>query len=1099
MDALRQLPPIKKRVASVRVTKLAVVAGPRSRRGGQIAVTMSARRGHSSGARVWLCVLAVVGSVLAVAPTAAAQAGSYEDVAEGAYYAGPVAALREAGVFAGTLCASGFCPGEPIDRETMAVWVVRVLDGRDPAPVSQSRFDDVDAGSFHAPFIERMAELEVTTGCGDGSGYCPDRNVTRAEMAAFISRAYDLPDGPDPGFSDVPPDAWYAADVARLAASKITVGCGDGTRFCPGRDTTRAHMATFLARATGVVDLPTSAASKPKITGDLISISGTHGCAVRTDRTITCWGDNAYGQASPPAGEFAAVAVGHWYSCALRTDGSVACWGDNLDGRTDAPDGTYTDLAAAPRHPCALHTDATIRCWGRGHTQYPGGQLTYRPPSGTFTDISLSDDLGCAIRTDQSIACWGWVRWLNRNDTTPTGRFIAVDTHPRTHACALRSDLTITCWGANNGSALDAPDGAHLSVVTGRRHSCALKPDRTITCWGDQDDPQQVGGAHAVRSYGLADPPEGKFRAIAATDWQTCALRDNNTHTCWGHNAFIWGGDVEPPPTELEPLSGEILRQHIKANIIDQYSTDHPWLLEAWKFIDSSNFQYAIGLSYRAETEWYRRSWRPTNTGSDNPMDSELNYPIASAIFIPDATYLSADHDSFYIRQLAQIYVISANVRFNPVPLAIAHLHFNQHRNLWERAADCIPARLIEEVLVHIIMPNEPLTQWSNCSSLPDIPDRESLAIVNEALAGQIPESFSLEFTTQDGKLDHGRIWRCLIYYHCERYTAQVVADEYLIYQLRNAFGGYCSNQHVASYSRFELELQIEHPWRDGGCEDPSPKMTTGLKTASNLASRAAKAVVEEFRASNPWIQTAWEMTNRPDYKYIPVVRPYAGLRCPGPRACVAPRESMVLSIGEYANTFEFINPPTELMTFSEPRASTIAHELAHDLTMVYRDIPQAPTIAIGWLYFRSLSSSLGSDYDYSGWEHWCLPEELYASAADTLVDVQPPYLWIPSAFNFCLDLDSHSEEALSVARDSLNGTRPAWFYDEFGLSDGRIDYVALWQRVAEFPSYPVVPQFGEAFGGYCFSIDEIRRTLARGTDLPEGADQPWVDGGCPN
>ena len=50
-------------------------------------------------------------------------------------------------------------------------------------------------------------------------------------------------------FSDVPDDAWYANDVARLAASGITVGCRDGTTFCPGRDTTRAQMATFLYRA----------------------------------------------------------------------------------------------------------------------------------------------------------------------------------------------------------------------------------------------------------------------------------------------------------------------------------------------------------------------------------------------------------------------------------------------------------------------------------------------------------------------------------------------------------------------------------------------------------------------------------------------------------------------------------------------------------------------------------------------------------------------------------------------------------------------------------------------------------------------------------
>ena len=201
----------------------------------------------------------ILASLLVPASPVAAQqggngqdAGPYPDTPVGAFYAEPVAQLAERGVFAGTLCESGFCPDDPTDRKTMAVWVVRMLDEQDPAPVTQSRFDDVSSGSFYAPFIERMFELRVTVGCGDGSGFCPDNPVTRAQMAVFLSRAYDLPEGPDPGFSDVPVDAWFARDVSKLAASGITKGCGDGTQFCPGRDTSRAEMATFLWRATGL-------------------------------------------------------------------------------------------------------------------------------------------------------------------------------------------------------------------------------------------------------------------------------------------------------------------------------------------------------------------------------------------------------------------------------------------------------------------------------------------------------------------------------------------------------------------------------------------------------------------------------------------------------------------------------------------------------------------------------------------------------------------------------------------------------------------------------------------------------------------------------
>ena len=170
------------------------------------------------------------------------------DVPVDAYFAAPVASLHPTGVLSGTLCDEGFCPQDPIDRKTMAVWLVRLLDGRDPPPIARSRFDDVDPAGFYARFIERMAELGVTAGCGDGSGFCPERDVTRAEMAAFLSSAYNLPDGPAARFTDVPGDAWYAAHVARLAASGITAGCAD-EMFCPGRLTTRGHMVTFLYHA----------------------------------------------------------------------------------------------------------------------------------------------------------------------------------------------------------------------------------------------------------------------------------------------------------------------------------------------------------------------------------------------------------------------------------------------------------------------------------------------------------------------------------------------------------------------------------------------------------------------------------------------------------------------------------------------------------------------------------------------------------------------------------------------------------------------------------------------------------------------------------
>ena len=94
--------------------------------------------------RAVAAAVALVASVLGFSSPAAAQSQPFTDISQDAYYSEAVGALTGGGVFDGTECAEGMlCPGEPIDRKTMAVWTVRVLDGQDPAQVSQKRFSDV--------------------------------------------------------------------------------------------------------------------------------------------------------------------------------------------------------------------------------------------------------------------------------------------------------------------------------------------------------------------------------------------------------------------------------------------------------------------------------------------------------------------------------------------------------------------------------------------------------------------------------------------------------------------------------------------------------------------------------------------------------------------------------------------------------------------------------------------------------------------------------------------------------------------------------------------------------------------------------------------
>lgn len=169
----------------------------------------------------------------------------------GGVHSAALAALRELGVFEGLECRDGdVCPYAAISRRDMAVWLVRVLDEADPDASGTTRFADVAADAWWAPFADRLAELGVTAGCrAEPLSYCPDDMVTRAQMALFLVRAFDLPSAGSFGFVDTSGTAAEAA-IDSLAAAGVTSGCKAAPRsYCPSAPVTRAQMATFLARA----------------------------------------------------------------------------------------------------------------------------------------------------------------------------------------------------------------------------------------------------------------------------------------------------------------------------------------------------------------------------------------------------------------------------------------------------------------------------------------------------------------------------------------------------------------------------------------------------------------------------------------------------------------------------------------------------------------------------------------------------------------------------------------------------------------------------------------------------------------------------------
>ena len=263
-------------------------------------------------------------------------------------------------------------------------------------------------------------------------------------MASFLVRAFQLEREASNTFADVEEGNSHLADINGLATAGITAGCAtEPARYCPTLETTRAQMATFLARALGIATVASPEettgvfedTTQSRQDGDFahVATGRSHACGVRFDNSLVCWGENWAGQAEPPEGDFVSVALGWAHSCGLRVDQTISCWGGNWDGQAEPPEGGFASISAGEHHVCALRGDGGVVCWGRNDR----GQ------------INVPDALFSAIAAGES------------------------------HTCGLRStDHNLVCWGDNEYGQADPPEGNFASISAGDRYSCGLKPGR---------------------------------------------------------------------------------------------------------------------------------------------------------------------------------------------------------------------------------------------------------------------------------------------------------------------------------------------------------------------------------------------------------------------------------------------------------------------------------------------------------------------------------------------------------------------------------------------------------------------------------------------
>jgi subtilisin family serine protease len=150
-----------------------------------------------------------------------------------------------------------YCPEEVVTRGSMAPMLLLAKEGPGyvPPPCTVSPFSDVPASSPLCPWIQELVQRGVTSGCGGGQ-YCPGNPVTRSQMAVFLLSTWHGPGyAPPPcstsAYTDVPSGSPFCPWIQEMANRGITAGCGGGA-FCTETQNTRAQLAVFLATTFGL-------------------------------------------------------------------------------------------------------------------------------------------------------------------------------------------------------------------------------------------------------------------------------------------------------------------------------------------------------------------------------------------------------------------------------------------------------------------------------------------------------------------------------------------------------------------------------------------------------------------------------------------------------------------------------------------------------------------------------------------------------------------------------------------------------------------------------------------------------------------------------
>ena len=251
-------------------------------------------------------------------------------------------------------------------------------------------------------------------------------------------------------------------------------------------------------------------------------------CAVTTTQAVACWGDNTYGESTPPTGQFTSVSAGIDVACGIQVNQTIACWGDTQGGQVPVPAGLasqkFRQVTVGGDFACGLTMQSQLECWGQG------APTTFA--AGPFASITAGGLYVCAIDSGQHASCFSSNSLVL--ETTPTTDQFTQISASYFSPCGLLTNGTSVCWGGS-GYALTPPPGvfAALSSASSSDDMCWIATDGALQC---VPGPEDVSPAVS---------PIGAFSAVSVGEYHACGIVTSGGagqgldggFKCWGDDS----------------------------------------------------------------------------------------------------------------------------------------------------------------------------------------------------------------------------------------------------------------------------------------------------------------------------------------------------------------------------------------------------------------------------------------------------------------------------------------------------------------------------------------------------------------------------------